>query len=417
MRTRQQATHETLETHLYGSPWQMWLGEFVTNSGLFWIFNSLRLLSVNGWSAWLHEWPNWVLLVASVIQSYVLSRHLRRYRWLGNFIVPVLYTLVEVPIEGPHFFHEAYHWIVWVYSAWMAFTYAVRGMCPLGVVLAQSIGRTSLLPIMYMVSEEYVWANGRMSLYTYWFKDQGHLFILVSALFFGVLLGISDALRERFERLLRDVVTYLERLTNWVYDPRLVAASFDDTSRLELHRTQRSILFMDIRGFTAWSEAHDASDVVAMLNAYYSLAEQVIDAHGGFKMQLIGDEVLTRFERAEDAVRTALALQERVGALLQLYDLSVGVGVHTGDVIEGLIGTPRTRQYGIIGDAVNTAARLQSAAAGGEVLVSEQTFHLLPADLQQWRQDERAVLAKGKAEPVRAYVLAASLLSTSHLIA
>ncbi len=417
MRKTQQTSQSTIETHLYGSPWQMGLGEFVTNSGLFWIFNSLRLWSVNGWSVWLHEWPNWVLLVASIIQSYFLSRRLKRYRWLGNFIVPTIYTLVEVPIEGPHFFHEVYHWIVWGYSAWMAFTYAVRSVCPLGVSIAQGIARTGLLPIMYMISEEYVWANGRMSLSEYWLQDQGHLFILLSALFFGVLLGVADALRERFERLLRDVVAYLERLTNWVYDPRLVAASFDDTSRLELHRAQRTILFMDIRGFTAWSEAHDATEVVAMLNAYYSLAEQVIEAHGGFKMQLIGDEVLTRFERPTDGVRAALELQDRVGGLLEVYDLSVGVGVHTGDVIEGLIGTPRTRQYGIIGDAVNTAARLQSAAAGGEVLVSERTFHLLPAELQQWQRDERIVYAKGKTDPVRAYVLAASLPSASHLVA
>ena len=93
------------------------------------------------------------------------------------------------------------------------------------------------------------------------------------------------------------------------------------------------------------------------------------------------------------------------------------MGVHTGDVIEGLIGTPRTRQYGIIGDAVNTAARLQSAAEAGEILVSEQTFRALPAEMQRWAQDERAVYAKGKSELVRAYVLAASLQSTSHLIA
>ncbi len=417
MRAERRTSRGTLDGHLYGSPWQVWLGEFITNSGLFWIFNSWRLLSVDGVQGWLTEGPNWILFVASVAQAYALSRRLGKRRWAGNFVVPALYTLVEWPLEGVHFFHETYHLILWAYSGWMALTYALYGTFPPVVAIAQGVARTGLLPIMYMISEEYVWANGRMSLYVYWFEDQGHLFILLSALFFGLLLGISDALRDRFERLLRELVAYLERLTNWVYDPRLVAASFDDTSQLELRRVQRAILFMDIRGFTAWSEAHDAAEVVAMLNAYYSLAEQVIDAYGGFKMQLIGDEVLTRFERSEDAVRTGLVLQERVGKLLSRYGLGVGVGVHTGDVIEGLIGTPRTRQYGIIGDAVNTAARLQSAAQAGEVLVSERTFRALPAEMQRWAQDERAVYAKGKSELVRAYVLAASLQSASHLIA
>jgi adenylate cyclase len=288
----------------------------------------------------------------------------------------------------------------------MAVTYALYAFLPGVSAIFQGVLRTALLPVMYMVSEEYVWSGGRMSMFTYWFKDSGHTFILLSALLFGVMLGISTALRDRFERLLRELAAYLERLTNWAYDPALVADSFVDTSRLSLQRVQRTILFMDIRGFTSWSEAHDPAEVVQMLNAYYTAAEALIEQHGGFKIQLIGDEVLTRFTTPDSAVRAARALQAPVAQLLGQHGLGAGIGIHTGDVIEGLIGSPKTRQYGIIGDAVNTAARLQSVAASGEIVISECTHALLPPDLTALVTGERTITAKGKTVPIQVYVLA-----------
>jgi class 3 adenylate cyclase len=162
---------------------------------------------------------------------------------------------------------------------------------------------------------------------------------------------------------------------------------------------------MDIRGFTSWSESHDPSEVVQMLNAYYSLAEQMIEQHGGYKMQLIGDEILTRFSDAESGVRAALALQSPINDLLRQNDLGAGIGIHTGDVIEGLIGTLRTRQYGIIGDVVNTAARLQSVALSGEIVLSEVTRGLLPPDLVACIAREDMISVKGKAVPLQIFVL------------
>lgn len=399
-------TASALNKYLYGSQTTVALREFVTNSGLFWIFDVLLVLSADGFVPLVREPAHWALLVASLFQTVVISRTPNKRLWIGNFIAPVLYSLLDLGIEGRTFFEEPYHLVFWLYATGMALAYLLDRVWPGISAIAQGVIRTALLPAIYMVSEEAVWSGGKMSLHVYWFHDSGHLFILLGALLFGVLLGISTVLRDRFELLLRELAAYLERVTNWVFDPALVADSFDDTSRLALQRAQRTILFMDIRGFTSWSEQHDPAEVVQVVNTFYTLAEEIIEQHGGFKIQMMGDEIMTRFSSAEAAIRTALALQGPIARLLAPHDLGAGIGVHTGDVIEGLIGSSKTRQYGVIGDAVNTAARLQSAALRGEVVFSEETSRLIPPDLVKNISCERTISVKGKSAPVRICVFA-----------
>jgi class 3 adenylate cyclase len=395
-----------LDKYLYGSQAAVGLREFVTNSGLFWIFDALLESTVDGFGHYLQDSGHWLLLIASVVQTVVISRKPDQRRWMGNFVAPVLYSILEIITEGAGFFSEVYHLMFWLYATGMALAYALNRTWPAPSSIIQGVIHTGLLPVMYMMSEEAVWSGGKMSPYTYWFEDSGHLFILLASLLFGVLLGISTLLHERLERLLRDLTLYLERLTNWVFDPALVAASFDDTSKLALRCGQRTILFMDIRGFTPWSEQHDPAEVVQLVNAYYTLAEQVIDRHNGFKIQMMGDGIMTRFNTAEAGVRAARELQAPMAHLLYPHGLGAGIGLHTGDVIEGLIGTAHTRQYGIIGDTVNVAARLQGAALRGEVVFSAETCQFLPPDLMQGITCERTVSIKGKSVPVQIYVFA-----------
>lgn len=397
-------TPSSFEQHLYGRQREIWLREFVTNSGLFWLFDTLWVLSVDGVLTYVKDPVHWLLLIASVFQTYVISRTPNRRSWAGNFVAPVLYTVLDVVLEGPQFFAEPYHRVFWAYAIGMAAAYAIYPYWAAFSAIAQGVIRTSLLPAMYMVSEETVWANGQMSLHVYWFHDAGHLFILLASVLFGVLLGISTLLRDRFERLLRQLASYLERLTNWVFDPDLVVDSFDDTAKLALQRVQRTVLFMDIRGFTSWSEEHDPAEVVQMVNEFYTLAETIINQHGGFKIQMMGDEVMTRFSSAEAALQAARALQRPIWELLAPHNLGAGIGIHTGVVIEGLIGSVNTRQYGIIGDAVNTAARLQGVAQRGEIVISEETRQLIPPHLAQNITDERAISVKGKSAPIQVYI-------------
>jgi adenylate cyclase len=389
------------DVQLYGTRQERFIREFVTNSGLYWIVDLFRVISTEGLAAYLGEVSHWALFLACLIQAYVMSRKRIRTVWAANFIAPTLYALSDLAREGSVYFSEPNHWLYWCYATFMALLYAVRPHWPTFSALGEGVARTLLLPGAYMVTE---WKTvTRSTLIDYWLHDPAHLFILSSSVTFGLLLGIATHLSNRFERALVMLARYLGQVSTWVFDPGIVQKSYRDSSILSLQRVQRTILFMDIRGFTPWSEEHDADKVVDMLNAYYSLAEAIVTAHGGFKIQIAGDGVMTRFSAPDQAVRTAWALQQAVSPLLGKHELGVGIGIHTGEVIEGMIGSEHTRQYGIIGDPVNTAARLQSMAKRGEIVLSAATYELL--NEKPTHAKAQLATVKGKAAPLCVYVL------------
>ena len=147
-----------------------------------------------------------------------------------------------------------------------------------------------------------------------------------------------------------------------------------------------TILFADIRGFTAISEHAPPEKIVGLLNRYFSAMTDIIFAHGGTLDKYLGDGLMALFgaptttpEDASNALNAAVAMQRRllgINAELRqegLSEVGVGIGLHTGEVTVGYIGSERRSEYTAIGDSVNTAARLESNAKGGEILVSDAT--------------------------------------------
>ena len=147
-----------------------------------------------------------------------------------------------------------------------------------------------------------------------------------------------------------------------------------------------TILFADIRGFTSISEHAAPEKIVSLLNRYFSAMTDIIFAHGGTLDKYLGDGLMALFgaptttpEDASNALNAAVAMQRRllgINAELRaegLSEVGVGIGLHTGEVIVGYIGSERRSEYTAIGDAVNTASRLESNAKGGEILVSDAT--------------------------------------------
>jgi adenylate cyclase len=147
-----------------------------------------------------------------------------------------------------------------------------------------------------------------------------------------------------------------------------------------------TILFADIRGFTSISEHAPPEKIVGLLNRYFSAMTDIIFAHGGTLDKYLGDGLMALFgaptttpEDASNALNAAVAMQRRLlGINMELRqeglsEVGVGIGLHTGEVTVGYIGSERRSEYTAIGDSVNTASRLESNAKGGEILVSDAT--------------------------------------------
>lgn len=161
-----------------------------------------------------------------------------------------------------------------------------------------------------------------------------------------------------------------------------------------------TVLFADIRGFTALSENANPEKIVGLLNRFFSAMSEIIFAHGGTLDKYTGDGLMALFgapaatpEDAENALKTAVTMQKRLVSLNDelekegLSRIDVGIGLHTGVATVGYIGSDQRSEYTAIGDTVNLASRLESTARGGQILVSEATakeagdaFTLLPQE-------------------------------------
>ena len=147
-----------------------------------------------------------------------------------------------------------------------------------------------------------------------------------------------------------------------------------------------TVLFADIRGFTALSEHANPEKIVGLLNRYFSAMSEIIFAHGGTLDKYIGDGLMALFGAptttpvdAVNAVKAAVAMQKRMLDLnIELSadgfaPVKVGIGLHTGEATVGYIGSEQRSEYTAIGDTVNLAARLESNALGAQILMSEAT--------------------------------------------
>jgi len=172
-----------------------------------------------------------------------------------------------------------------------------------------------------------------------------------------------------------------------------------------------TVLFADIRGFTRISEHAPPEKIVQLLNRYFSAMTDIIFAHGGTLDKYLGDGLMALFgaptvtpKDAANAMAAAVAMQRRMLSINdELHaegypEIGIGIGLHTGEVIVGYIGSERRSEYTAIGDTVNTASRLESNAKAGEILVSEVTANAARSRYQLAPRDPISV--KNRVQPV-----------------
>ncbi len=162
-----------------------------------------------------------------------------------------------------------------------------------------------------------------------------------------------------------------------------------------------TILFSDIRDFTAIAESLSEEETFHFLNSYFALVEPVIQRHHGFVDKFIGDAVMALFTQAKDAVNAAIEIQ---GAMRCMPSLRLGIGINTGPVMIGIVGTENRMESTVIGDAVNLAARLESLTKTyqSRILISGSTYQALNAEKFYIREIDTTRI-KGKTQPVTVY--------------
>lgn len=211
----------------------------------------------------------------------------------------------------------------------------------------------------------------------------------------------KEAMRERFERLVT---------------PSLAAQIADGSLSVDRQGRERevSVLFSDIRGFTSMSERQDATTLVGLLNTYFEDMVDIVFEYEGTLDKFIGDAVMAIFgapadqpDHAERAVKAAVKMQQRLHELIHgnpprlSVPFEVGIGVNTGSVVAGFLGSPMALDYTVVGDVVNTASRICGAAPAHKVLIGEATRAQLRGPWQLTEID--AIEAKGKRDRVAVY--------------
>ena len=198
--------------------------------------------------------------------------------------------------------------------------------------------------------------------------------------------------------------------------PQAVSKKLREEGNLEIVETEVTALFADISGFTEMSSRMEPRQVVEMLNEYFQvMVEDIVFAYEGTLEKYIGDGLLAvwgaPYQQADDpdrAVKAAIAMQRAVGRLNEEWvhrrnlQIQIHIGLNTGKVAAGNIGSPKLIQYATIGDTTNVASRICSAARADEILISQSTLDKL-SDCTILIEKIPPVIVKGKDQPLQLY--------------
>ena len=237
----------------------------------------------------------------------------------------------------------------------------------------------------------------------------------------GLVLTFTDQTRERELKERVDVVVEERRAIKDMFSRYLsldvVQHLMDSPGLVKLGGSGKraTVFFADIRGYTSFSEGKSPEYILEVLNDYFSEAVEIVLEHRGFIDKFIGDCIMAAWgvpltseeEDARNAVASALEIQKLIQNPKRGFfrgeaeHLRVGIGVNTGYLIAGNLGSTRRMNYSVIGDTVNIAARLEGVAKAGEVIITESTRNLLG---DAFKVEEREpVKVKGKTEAIRIY--------------
>jgi class 3 adenylate cyclase len=198
------------------------------------------------------------------------------------------------------------------------------------------------------------------------------------------------------------------KLSKFVSRSTLEHVRSADEVRLGGEKRRMAVLFSDIRGFTAFSEKRDPDEVMRVLNEVMNLQSDIIQDFGGDIDKYVGDEIMAVFEGEDMTLRAVKAAEKIRGTLSEKYSgddepVTVGIGINTGEMISGNMGSGRRMERTVIGDTVNVGARLCSIAGKNTIVLSEFSFD----DVKDFVEaaEHEPVKVKGKLRPLKVFTL------------
>ncbi|MGH7886697.1 MAG: adenylate/guanylate cyclase domain-containing protein [Candidatus Binatia bacterium] len=228
-----------------------------------------------------------------------------------------------------------------------------------------------------------------------------------------------ENLNQTLEQRVQEQVGQLERLSRLkrFFSPQLaeLIVSGDADDPLKTHRREITVVYLDLRGFTAFAETAEPEEVMGVLHEYHATMGELILRHEGTLEHFAGDGMMIFFNDpvlipnpAEQAIRMTLAMRERVKQLTLKwrklgYDLDFGVGIAQGYATIGAIGFEGRWEYGAIGSVPNLAARLCGEAKPGEILIAQRVLATLDELVEVEEKGELSL--KGFHRPVAAYTV------------
>ncbi len=232
----------------------------------------------------------------------------------------------------------------------------------------------------------------------------------------GLVAGmVAQSLRRQFDNSVA-AAQARDRVTN-LFGQHVSPAVVEQLLDAELVSETRTvcILFLDIRGFTAMTRSRSAVETVVLLNDFFAEMVAIVDRHNGIINKFLGDGFLALFgaplaepkaaEKALASGHAMLAAVDQWNAARPAQAMRVGIGIHIGDAVTGTVGSPQRKEYTVIGDAVNLAARLEQLTkeTGSRLLISDS---LRKAAMADGATDLGPLPIRGYGEPVRVWKLA-----------
>jgi len=270
----------------------------------------------------------------------------------------------------------------------------------------QATGVTLTLLILYFLGDYLLFF--KQGLLANSFIPSCHLFLVfVSSMAYKYFIE---------ERKSREIKNAFERYVS----PEVVGEILKDPSQLTLGGEKRwlTVLFSDIRGFTSISEQLNPDDITHLLNIYLSAMTQIVYEHQGMLDKYVGDELMAVYgaplkteHHTLDACRTAIAMIQKLETVRKEWsqhgveDLNIGIGIHTGDMIVGNMGSEKIFDYTVIGDAVNLGSRLQgiNKIYGTQIIVSETVYQQIHEQIACRELDD--IRVRGLKRSVKIYEL------------